>query len=183
MTLSLPPASLAASTSARAAFSGSPAMVLDQEPDIRSGHLVGKPVGTEQERDRLRECEGMDLNKVRIVGRVRRTSKISVHLVSARVAHGGIFAELLVVFQFADGRVVSRDLFNASRSESIEPRVADVADGNLVALDQCECSHARHSGPLRIARCGLEDLRAGQRECFLYALVACARCGGRVAWR
>ena len=120
----------------------------------------------------------MDLDKVRIVGRVGRTSKISVHLVSARVAHGGVLAELLRIFQLTYRRVVSCDLFDLSRSEEIEPRVADVPHRNLIALDQCDGSHACHSGPLGIARGGLEDLRAGQRECFLDALVACTGAAG-----
>src|SRR5271168_4246482 len=114
----------------------------------------------------------MDLDEVRIVGRVSRTSKISIHLASARVAHGGVFAEPLRVFQLTDRRVVSRDLLNLSWSEEIEPRVADVPDRDLVLLDQCDCSNACHSGPFRVAGCGLEDLGAGKRERFLDTLIA-----------
>ena len=83
-------------------------MLLDQEPNIGSGDLVGKPVGAEQERRLLRKSEGVDLYKVNIVGRVRRTSEISVHLIPARVAHGSVFVEFLRIFQFthgANGRV------------------------------------------------------------------------------
>jgi hypothetical protein len=154
-------------------------VVLDQVPDISSCQLICEAVGTEQERRRLWKSEGMNLNEARIVGRVSSTSKISVHLVSARVAHGGVFAEALGVFQLTYRRVISCDLLDLSWSEEIEPRVADVPDRDLVLLDQYDCGDACHSGPLRVARCGLEDLRAGKRECLLYALVDCTRAAGQ----
>ncbi|MDQ1693096.1 MAG: hypothetical protein QOH85_631 [Acidobacteriaceae bacterium] len=47
----------------------------------------------------MRKSERMDLDEVHIVGRVSRTSKISVHLVAARVAHGGVFAQLSGVLE------------------------------------------------------------------------------------
>ena len=121
----------------------------------------------------------MDLDEARVVGRVSRASKISVHLVSARVTHGGVFAEPLRVFQLTYGRVVSGDLIDLSWSEEVEPGVAHVPDRNLALLDQRDCGDAGHAGPLRVTRCGREDLRAGERECLLYALVACTSAAGQ----
>jgi hypothetical protein len=154
-------------------------VVLDQVPDISSCQLICKAVGTEQERRRLWKSERMDLDEVRIVRRVRRTSEIPVHLASARVVHGGVFAEPLGVFQFTYRRVVPSDFLHLSWSEEIEPRVADVPDRYLVLFDQCNGGDTCHSGPSRVAGCFLEDLRAGKRECLLYAFVACTGATGK----
>jgi hypothetical protein len=83
-------------------------------PNISGRQLIGKAVGTEQERRRLRKSERMDLDEVRIVGRMSRTSKVSINLTPARVVHGGVFAEPLGVFQFTYRRVVSCDLLHLS---------------------------------------------------------------------
>src|SRR5579859_1103225 len=121
----------------------------------------------------------MNLDELRIVRRVRHTSEIPVHLAPARVVHGGVFAKLLRVFQLTYRRVVSSDLLHLSWTEEIEPGVTHVPDRYMVVLDQCDGGDACHSGPFRVARCGLEDLRAGKRERLLYPLVACARAAGK----
>ncbi len=63
-------------------------------------------------------------------------------------------------------------------SKKIEPRVTNMPHSDLVFFDQCDGGDACHSGPFRVAGCGLEDLRAGKRECFLDALVAGAGAAG-----
>ena len=100
--------------------------------------------------DWLRKGKRMDLHEVRVVRRVSRTSQISVYFVPARMAHGGVFAELLRIFQLTYGRVVSRNFLDLSGSEQIKSGVADMPYRNLITLDQCDGSHACHPGPLRV---------------------------------
>ena len=153
-------------------------MMLDQLPNFSSCYLISESIGTKQERRLPWKNERMDFDEVGIVGRVSRTSQVSVDFIPARVVHGCIFAEPLGVFQLTYRRVVACDLLDLSWSEEIQPGVAHVPHRDMVLLDQCDCGDARHAGPLWMARCGFEDFCAGQCEGLPDALVARAGAAG-----
>ena len=96
----------------------------------------------------MRHGKRFHFDEARVIGIFLGRTNVAKDFIAARVAHGFGFGDLAPIFALADRRMVVSDLFDFAWTEQVKTRIAHMADGHDIVLDQSESEHAGHTCPL-----------------------------------
>ena len=105
----------------------------DDPSDERRGHLIGQPVAAQKQRRVGLERPTEYVDELRIIRVVMIGANVAIHLIATWMLHRFDFAQFSCVLAFAHGRVVPCQFLDTSGPQFVKPRIADVADDELLA--------------------------------------------------
>ena len=147
MTLSLPPASLAAVDQRGDHVLRLAGKSPDYLVDRRRVDQVGQAVAAEQQRGVGLERDLLDVDEIGVGWFVRLRADVAIDLVPARVLHRVELGQLVRVLALANRRVIARDLRDEPATQLVEPGVADVANERAAVAQHDRREDAGHAVP------------------------------------
>ena len=134
-------------------------------------HQVAQAVAAQHQRAIGFEGNALNLNEIRVSGRMLLGAHVAENLIPARVTHGLQLVQLARFLALADGRMVVGDFADGAAANLVEARIAHVAHHRGAVLQQDQREHAGHAFPLRIGTGGAQDFVVGHGDGFADALL------------